>query len=164
MRTTRSRLPAFGWTVPTGGVLVVAGPHRSGRTAVLLTIAGRAHADAGTLKVDGLVAPVRARDIRRRVAFARLTRTPDPVGELREAFAPHTPVVVVDDLDAVGDPVLRRAVRDELLSALTAAAADGRPLTLVVSAQTPEAVRELLPVPSTTTLTLAAAPDFAKVL
>ncbi|MCR6492530.1 MMPL family transporter [Cellulomonas sp. P24] len=150
--------------VPTGGVLVVAGPHRSGRTAVLLTIAGRAHADDGALKVDGLVAPVRARDIRRRVAFARLMRAADPVSELREAFAPHTPVVVVDDLDAVADPVLQRAVRDELRAALTTAAADGRPLTLVVSAQTVEAVRDLLPAPPTTTLTLTAVPDLAKVL
>ena len=149
------------WVV---GVLVVAGPHRSGRTALLLTIAGRAHADAGTLKVAGLVAPVRARDIRRAVAFARLARTTDPVDELRQAFAARTPVVAIDDLDAVGDPVLRRAVHDELAFELRTAAAENRPVTLVVSAQTAEAVHELLPVPPTATLTLAAAPDLAKVL
>ena len=150
--------------VPAGGVLVVAGPHRSGRTAVLLTIAGRAHADAGTLKVDGLVAPVRARDIRRRVAIARLARTSDPVGELRAAFEPRTPIVVVDDLDAVGDPVLRRAVHDELVRARDSAAADGRPFTLVVSAQSVELLPGLLPVPPTVTVELAATPDLAKVL
>ena len=150
--------------VPSGGVLVVAGPHRSGRTAVLLTVAGRAHADAGTLKVDGLVAPVRARDIRRRVAIARLARTSDPVGELRAAFAPRTPIVVIDDLDAVGDPVLRRAVHDELVRARTSAAADGRPLTLVVSAQSTGLLPDLLPVPPTVTVELAATPDLAKVL
>jgi RND superfamily putative drug exporter len=150
--------------VPVGGVLVVAGPHRSGRTAVLLTIAGRAHADAGTLKVDGLVAPVRARDIRRRVAIARLARTSDPVGELRAAFEPRTPIVVVDDLDAVGDPVLRRAVHDELVRARASAAADGRPFTLVVSAQSVELLPGLLPVPPTVTVELAATPDLAKVL
>ena len=150
--------------VPSGGVLVVAGPHRSGRTAVLLTIAGRAHADAGTLKVDGLVAPVRARDIRRRVAIARLARTSDPVGELRAAFEPRTPIVVIDDLDAVGDPVLRRSVHDELVRARAAAAADGRPLTLVVSAQRVELLPGLLPDPPTVTVELAATPDLAKVL
>ncbi|OZB89314.1 MAG: transporter [Microbacterium sp. 14-71-5] len=150
--------------VRAGGTLVVTGPHRSGRTALLLTVAGRAHADAGTLKVAGLVAPVRARDIRRAVAFARLARATDPVDELRQAFAARTPIVVIDDLDAVGDPVLRRAVHDELAFELRAAGAQGRPLTLVVSALTGEALSDLLPTQPTATVTLAATPDLAKVL
>ncbi|WP_129339640.1 MMPL family transporter [Cellulomonas endophytica] len=140
--------PVFGdvtLRVPRGGTLVVDGPHRSGRTALLLTLAGRAHADAGLLKVDGLVAPERAAAIRSRVAVARLARAADPVAELREAFAARSPLVVVDDLDAVADPVLRDAVRDEIAAARAAAAAAGRSLTLVVSCVQPAALVGLLP-------------------
>ena len=124
--------------VPRGGTLVVAGPHRSGRTALLLTLAGRAHADTGTLKVDGLVLPVRARNVRARVAMASLARRTDPVGEVRAAFAAGAPIVVIDDLDTVGDPVLRAGVRDEIAAARAAAARAGRPLTLIVSCIDPE--------------------------
>lgn len=134
--------------VKPGGTLLVVGPHRSGRTALLLALAGRAHLSAGTLKVAGLVASVRARDIRHRVAFARLARTVDPVCELDEAFATGAPVVVVDDLDAVGDPVLRVAVRDRLAAAQ---AADPR-MVLVVSALEPSAVTDLLAHAETLTL------------
>jgi RND superfamily putative drug exporter len=131
-----------------GGTLLVVGPHRSGRTAVLLALAGRAHLSAGTLKVAGLVASVRARDIRHRVAFARLARAVDPVAQLDEAFGTGAPVVVVDDLDAVDDPVLRAAVRDRLAAAQ---AADPR-LVLVVSALEPAAVAGLLTHAETLTL------------
>ncbi|MCL2422336.1 MAG: MMPL family transporter, partial [Micrococcales bacterium] len=116
--------------VSPGGTLLVTGPHRSGRTALLLALAGRAHLDAGTLKVTGLVASVRARDIRHRVAFARLARRVDPVAELDEAFATGAPVVVVDDVDAVVDPVLRTAVYQRI----TAARRDDPQMVLVLSA------------------------------
>ncbi len=134
--------------VKPGGTLLVAGPHRSGRTALLLALAGRAHLDAGTLKVTGLVASVRARDIRHQVAFARLARAVDPVAQLDEAFATGAPVVVVDDLDAVGDPVLRDAVRDRL----AAARAADPTMVLVVSAQEPSTVTDLLAHAETLTL------------
>lgn len=127
--------------VPRGGTLVVTGPHRSGRTPLLLTLAGRAHADAGTLKVNGLVASVRARDIRHSVAFARLARTADPVGELDEAFATGAPVVVIDDLDAVGDPWLRQAVHDRIARARR----DDPQRTLVVSVLDEHELDDLLP-------------------
>ncbi len=146
-------------SVARGGVLVVAGPHRSGRTALLLTLAGRAHADAGTLVVDGLVAPVRARDIRHRVAFARLARVADPGHEIRLAFAARTPVVVVDDLDTVTDPERRRAVHAELAQRLSA---PDRP-TLVVSCLDHDQLRGLLPVPPTAVVTLSATPSPVKV-
>ncbi|MCL2849069.1 MAG: MMPL family transporter, partial [Micrococcales bacterium] len=100
-----------------GGALLVTGPHRSGRTALLLALAGRAHLDDGTLKVAGLVASVRARDIRHKVAFAGLALAVDPVGDLAEAFAAGAAVVVIDDLDAVGDPVLRTAVHEQVAAA-----------------------------------------------
>ena len=142
--------------VPSGAVLVVAGPHRSGRTALLLTLSGRAHADAGILKVAGFVAPVRDPDIRRRVAVASLTRRTDPAGELRQAFATRAPIVVVDDLDAVSDPVLRAEVRDELRRAWRRAHDEGRDLTLVASCLDPAALDPLLPTGApVTTLDLA---------
>lgn len=151
--------------VPQDGLLVVHGPHRSGRTALLLTLAGRAHADAGVLKVDGLVAPERAATIRGRVAVASLARAVDPVGELSEAFASRAVVVVVDDLDAVGDPVLRREVRTCTEEALRRARVDGRRLTLVVSCLAPAALEGLLPETpgGLVAVRVAAAPDLVKV-
>ncbi|WP_258724520.1 MMPL family transporter [Cellulomonas sp. NS3] len=151
--------------VPQDGLLVVHGPHRSGRTALLLTLAGRAHADAGVLKVDGLVAPERAASIRGRVAVASLARAADPVGELREAFASRAVVVVVDDLDAVGDPVLRREVRACTEEALRQARVDGRHLTLVVSCLDPADLEGLLPETpdGLVAVRVAAAPDLVKV-
>lgn len=131
--------------VPRGGVLVVAGPHGSARTALLLTLAGRAHADSGVLKVAGLVAPVRAPDIRRRVAWAGMTRRADPVAELRHAFAARSPLVVVDDLDALGDPAVRARAHDEIAAARARAQEAGRDLTLVVSCLDPRALTGVLP-------------------
>ena len=131
--------------VPAGGTLAVIGPHRSGRTALLLTLSGRAHADAGTLKVTGLVAPVRDPDIRRRVAVASLSRRTDPAGELRQTFSARSPIVVVDDLDAVSDPVLRAQVHDEIASARRRARDEGREFTLVVSCLDPAALAALVP-------------------
>jgi RND superfamily putative drug exporter len=149
--------------VPAGGLLVVHGPHRSGRTALLLTLAGRAHADDGILKVAGLVAPERAPAIRSRVAVASLARATDPVGELRAAFRTRVPVVVIDDLDAVGDPALRGAVRDEVDAARADAAEHGRPLTLVVSCLDPAALAGLLPDMPGAALAVAVAPLDLKV-
>ncbi|MFI2753696.1 MMPL family transporter [Cellulomonas sp. P22] len=131
--------------LPEGAVLVVTGPHRSGRTALLLSIAGRAHPDGGRLKVAGFVAPERAPTIRARVAVAPLARAVDPVAVLRGAFATRAPIVVVDDLDAVADPTLRRDVAAALAAGRAAAATDGRPLTLVVSCLTPDGLAGLLP-------------------
>jgi RND superfamily putative drug exporter len=149
--------------VPTGGLLVVDGPHRSGRTALLLTLAGRTHPDAGTLKVTGLLVPDRAAAIRGRVAVVRLARSHHPVAELREALRTRPHVAVVDDLDTVTDPELRRTVREELDAARQRATVAGRPLTLVVSCLDPAGLDGLLPSGPVTTVTLPRH-DLAKVL
>jgi len=144
-----------------GGTLLVAGPHRSGRTAVLLALAGRAHLDSGTLKVAGLVASVRARDIRHTVAFARLARGTDPVAELDEAFAAGAPVVVVDDLDAVSDPVLRTAVHERIAAARRA----DPDVVLVVSALDAAVLDpRFVDHPQTVTVTLPARPTLQEAL
>ncbi|MDO8107075.1 MMPL family transporter [Isoptericola sp. b441] len=127
--------------VPRGGTLVISGGHRSGRTPLLLTMAGRVHADAGRLKVDGLVAPVRAASIRGRVAVARMARATDPVAELGAALDTGAPIVAIDDLDAVADPQYRRAVAHAL------AEAHGRGTTLLVTCLEPRALEGLIPDP-----------------
>jgi RND superfamily putative drug exporter len=142
--------------VPAGATLVVTGPSRSGRTALLLTLAGRAHADDGTLKVAGFVAPVRAPDIRRRVAWAGLAHRSRPVAELSSAFGAGSPIVVVDDLDAVTTPEVRARVHDAI------AQARARDITLVVSCLDPAALDGLLPA-GTPTQTLVLAPALEKV-
>jgi RND superfamily putative drug exporter len=152
-----------GVRVPTGGLLVVEGPHRSGRTALLLTLAGRTRPDSGTLKVAGLLSPDRAAAIRGRVALVRAATSPDPLGDLRDALGSRAAVVVVDDLDAVTDPDLRRAVQAELDAARGRAGSTGRPLTLVVSCMDIADLDGLLPAGPVTTHTLPRH-DLAKVL
>jgi RND superfamily putative drug exporter len=127
--------------VPRGGTLVVSGPHRSGRTPLLLTLAGRVHADSGRLKVDGLVAPVRASAIRGRVAVARMARVGDPMGELRAALSSGAAIVAVDDLDAVTDPQHRSTAA----GALARAHAGGA--TLMITCLDPAGLDGLLPDP-----------------
>ncbi len=127
--------------VPRGGTLVVVGGHRSGRSPLLLTLAGRVHADSGLLKVDGLVAPVRSSAIRGRVAVARMARAADPVAELGAALDSRAAIVAIDDLDAVADPQHRRGVAFGLAEAQRAGT------TLLVTCLDPAALEGLLPDP-----------------
>ncbi len=124
--------------VPAGGVLVVDGPHRSGRSALLLTLAGRVAPSSGLLKVAGYAVPERAGAVRRRVGLVRLAGEPDPVGVVEEALAERPAVLVVDDVDHVSDPV----AADALAQRLAAASVDG--VTLVVGCADAGDVRALL--------------------
>ncbi|MCV2393726.1 MMPL family transporter [Actinotalea sp. M2MS4P-6] len=125
--------------VPTGGTLVITGEHRSGRTPLLLTLAGRVHPDGGRLKVAGLVSPVRAAAVRSRVAVARMARSVDPLVELADAINSRAPIVAIDDLDVVTDPAVRRDVAAGL------AAARARGVTLLVTCLEPAGLQGLLP-------------------
>ncbi|PRY13888.1 ABC transporter ATP-binding protein [Kineococcus rhizosphaerae] len=58
--------------VPAGGTLVVRGRAGSGKTSLLLTLAGRMRPSAGTLTVLGQTLPQRAAAVRRRVALAEV--------------------------------------------------------------------------------------------
>lgn len=131
--------------VPAGGALVVHGPHRSGRSALLLTIAGRLAPDAGRLKVDGLVVPIRASAVRGRVGLVRLAGEADPLGEVRSALRSSPPLLVLDDLDTVTDPLLRDGIRRELDSTREHALRDGRTFTVIASSVDPGALDDLLP-------------------
>lgn len=136
--------------VPAGGLLLVSGPHRSGRTPLLLTFAGRVHADEGRLKVAGYAAPMRASAIRSSVAVARMARAVDPVAELRRALAEGAPIVAIDDLDAVADP----RHRSDVAALLRGASAAGT--TLLITCLEPDEIAGLLPTADVLVLPLAA--------
>lgn len=124
-------------TVPSGGALVIQGEHRTGKSALLLTIAGRVQPTGGRLKVDGLALPERAPSVRGRVALVRMAGEPDPVGAVRRALAERPRILAVDDLDHVSDPTTRAELR-----ALLAPAED---LSIVVSCVENRAVDAVLP-------------------
>jgi ABC-type multidrug transport system ATPase subunit len=126
--------------LPAGTVAALAGPSGSGRTMLLLTLAGRARPTAGTLRVDDAE---RRADIRGRVAVARATGAveldPDlTVGDCRrEAGLLHPGAdtewaedlvgLSIDGTTLVGD----LAPDDRALFAVALAAA-GRPTALVL--------------------------------
>ncbi|QHC69079.1 MMPL family transporter [Rathayibacter sp. VKM Ac-2801] len=127
--------------VAPGSSLVVHGPHRSGRTALLLSIAGRLAPDSGRLKVAGLVVPIRSAAVRGKVGLVRLAGAADPVADVRSALESAPPILVLDDLDTVTDPQLRSAIRAEL----DAARAADDAFTVVASSVDAEALDDLLP-------------------
>ncbi|AND17773.1 MMPL family transporter [Rathayibacter tritici] len=127
--------------VAPGSSLVVHGPHRTGRTALLLSIAGRLAPDSGRLKVAGLVVPIRSAAVRGRVGLVRLAGAADPVADVRSVLESAPPILVLDDLDTVTDPQLRAAIRAEL----DAARAANDAFTVVASSVDAEALDDLLP-------------------
>ena len=123
--------------VPTGGALIIRGEHRTGKSALLLTLAGRVKSTGGRLKVDGLALPERAATVRSRVAVVRMAGEPDPVGAVRRALAERPRILAIDDLDHVSDPTTQRELR-----ALLAPAED---LSLVISCVDAPPVDAVLP-------------------
>ncbi|MCI0157237.1 MMPL family transporter [Leifsonia shinshuensis] len=126
---------AFDALVPRGGAVVLTGP---GHTALASAIAGRAPLEAGRLKVDGLLLPVRRSSVRSRAAIARLDRTRDAVAAVRDASSDRPVVLVVDGAEAVTG-----AERAELADQLALVTAGGT--ALVLAATSPESVADLLP-------------------
>ncbi len=125
----------FDALVPRGGAVVLTGP---GHTALASAIAGRAPLEAGRLKVDGLLLPVRRSSVRSRAAIARLDRTRDAVTAVRDATTDRPVVLVVDGAEAVTGA--ERAALAEQLAHVTAGGA-----ALVLAATSPESVADLLP-------------------
>ncbi len=68
--------------LPAGHWLVVHGPGGSGKTALLLTIAGRMSYDHGRLRVNGHLLPQEARAVRRSVSLAEMRGLNDLDGNL----------------------------------------------------------------------------------
>jgi RND superfamily putative drug exporter len=128
-----------------GDILVVGGGHHSGKSALLLTIAGRIASNGGKLKVAGFALPTRRSAVRSRVAVARLAVSTTPVADVRRALQGDPQILAIDDIDRVDDPSERRRLRIELSDAFSRARLDGRPFALVVSAADLEAVDDALP-------------------
>lgn len=69
--------------VPAGGLLAAHGPAGSGRTSLLLALAGRMRLSGGAIRVGGHVLPAEGRRVRRLVAIARAAPAVDLEGRLR---------------------------------------------------------------------------------
>jgi len=69
--------------VPAGGLLAVHGPAGSGRTSLLLALAGRMRLSGGAVRVGGHVLPAEGRRVRRMVAVARAAPAVALEGRLR---------------------------------------------------------------------------------
>ncbi|GFE07791.1 ABC transporter ATP-binding protein [Streptomyces caniferus] len=69
--------------VPAGGLLVAHGPAGSGRTSLLLALAGRMRLSGGAVRVGGHVLPAEGRRVRAAVAVARAAPAVALEGRLR---------------------------------------------------------------------------------
>ncbi|MFI1263103.1 MULTISPECIES: ATP-binding cassette domain-containing protein [Streptomyces] len=69
--------------VPAGGLLAAHGPAGSGRTSLLLALAGRMRLSGGAIQVGEYVLPAHGRRVRRLVAVARAAPAVDLEGRLR---------------------------------------------------------------------------------
>jgi ABC-type multidrug transport system ATPase subunit len=123
---------------PAGSVTAVVGPAGSGRSMVLLTLAGRARPSAGTLTVAGESARARIRHV---VAVARVTAGAEPEPELRVADHVREAAVLTHGghwaRELVGSSVdsstlARDLPADESVLSSVALALAGRPAALVV--------------------------------
>jgi ABC-2 type transport system ATP-binding protein len=127
-------------SLPAGSVAAIAGPAGSGRSMLLLTLAGRARPTDGTLSVDDTD---RRAAIRRRVAVARVTGAIEPDPDLlvadcrREAvlLSPGAEVAWAEGLVGLtadgATPVGDLAADDDALLAVALAVAS-RPTALVL--------------------------------
>ncbi|MFG2533267.1 ATP-binding cassette domain-containing protein [Streptomyces sp. NPDC048516] len=69
--------------VPASGLLAAHGPSGSGRTSLLLALAGRMRLSGGAIRVGGHVLPAEGRRVRRLVAVARAAPAVELEGRLR---------------------------------------------------------------------------------
>jgi RND superfamily putative drug exporter len=120
------------FVLPVGHTLVVHGEHPAAVRALLLTISGRAKPDQGTLKVAGLVSPIRATTIRSRVAFLTVDDSVDAVGRIRDIVDEQPALLVIDGIDRLTDHAARKQVFVELSEAQASAARRDATLTLAV--------------------------------
>jgi RND superfamily putative drug exporter len=120
------------FVLPAGHTLVVHGEHPAAVRALLLTISGRAKPDQGTLKVAGLVSPIRATTIRSRVAFLTVDDSVDAVGRIRDIVDEQPALLVIDGIDRLTDHAARKQVFVELSEAQASAARRDETLTLAV--------------------------------
>ncbi|SFR71545.1 putative drug exporter of the RND superfamily [Agromyces sp. CF514] len=129
-----------------GDALVVFGGTVGDRRELLLALGARRGIAAGLLKVCGLVLPSRAATVRTRTAFAGLAGSRGAELVVRTALWNTRDLVLVDGLDEVGDPDVRRRIAALLAEAHGHAERHGeRPLSIVVSAREPGGASDVLP-------------------
>ncbi|HKH55540.1 MAG TPA: MMPL family transporter [Propionibacteriaceae bacterium] len=138
-------------------VVVVEGPADSGKTALMLTLAGRMRIGPGKVKVAGLVLPEQAAAVRRRTGYLDCVRTSAIRPELREILAAKPAVIFVDHAD-------RLTAHDEraaLASLLDDVVVGSRELAVVLAVRDRSAIADLTPA-HVTTLTLDGVTDLAR--
>jgi putative drug exporter of the RND superfamily len=156
---------ALGMALRAGDVVVVDGQVGSGKTALLLTLAGRMRLSGGRAKIAGLVLPEQSAAVRRRTAVVdcrRLTAA-DPAhghrgglrAELRQLERDQPAVIMVDHADVLSDADDRAALVD-----LVRETAGSEQRALIIAARDRALIDDLLPVPYRH-LTLGPVPDLA---
>ena len=100
--------------VRAGEILVVQGEPGSGKSALLLTLAGRMKLTEGQAKVAGLVLPQQAGVVRRRTAFVNCAEVTDLAAELRTVAKSKPALVFVDHAERLSRPEDRLALANLL--------------------------------------------------
>jgi len=141
-------------------VLVVQGPAGSGRSALLLTLAGRMRLTTGRAKVAGLVLPEQAAAVRRRTGFLDCAVLSGPDGdlqaELRAVLRARPDVVYVDHAERLSRPEDRSAIAGLVHEAAFGDAGQA----VVIACEDADQVADLIGV-SCSTVTLGAQPGLA---
>ena len=142
-----------------GEVLVIDGEVGAGKSALLLTLAGRMKLRAGRatrprVKIAGLVLPQQSSAVRRRTALIDCVRVESPAAELAVIDQEQPAVVFVDHADVLE----RRVDTDALTRLIERTVADGR--AVVLTARDRVAVEDRIDRPYRY-LTLGALPDLA---
>jgi RND superfamily putative drug exporter len=137
-------------------VVVVEGPAGSGKTALLLSLAGRMRIGAGKVKVAGLVLPEQAAAVRRRTGYLDCGRTSDVRRELNEIVTAEPAVIFVDQVDQLTDHDQRAA----LASLLDDVVVGSREPAVVLAVRDRSAIADLIP-GHVTTLIMRGVPDLA---
>jgi RND superfamily putative drug exporter len=137
-------------------VVVVDGPAGSGKTALMLTLAGRMRIGAGKVKVAGLVLPEQAAAVRRRTGFLDCARASGIRRDLAEIEAAKPAVIFVDHADQLTAHDQRAA----LASLLEDVVVGSRELAVVLAVRDRSAIEDLIPA-YVSTLTLRGASDLS---
>ena len=124
-----------------GDVLVVEGPPRSGKSALLLSLAGRMQLVSGAVKVTGRVLPEQASAVRRRTAVVDGAGSDALRAQLRSIRRRRPAVVFIDHADAVtnmNDRAALASLLDDLVVGHLASA-------VVLAVRDRDAVTDLIP-------------------
>lgn len=128
--------------VQAGEVLVLHGSGAVGKTALLLSLAGRVTKHRGDLKVLGHVLPQHAHALRPQAALVDARSDLDPTATVDAALLDGVTLILVDDADLVLRSTLRDRLRNQLQQRATLA---GEPVTYILTCQDPARIADLMP-------------------